>query len=77
MTFTPTDAGYEERVRESFSRLAFMRTIGARLLTVTPGEVEIDMPVRDDLTQQHGYVSGAAIQGLDEVPAPSSSGISS
>ena len=64
MTFTPADTGYEERVRESFSRLAFMRTIGARLLKVTPGEVEIDLAVRDDLTQQHGYVSAAIVTAI-------------
>jgi uncharacterized protein (TIGR00369 family) len=63
-TCTPTDPGYEARVRESFSRLSLMRTIGARLLKVTPGEVEIDMPVRDDLTQQHGYVAAAIVTAI-------------
>jgi len=33
-----------------------MRTIGARLLNVTPGKAEADMPFRDDLTR-HGSVA--------------------
>ena len=29
--------------------------IGARLGTITPGEVSIELPFRHDLCQQHGY----------------------
>jgi len=63
-TFAPADPDYEARVRESFTRLAFMRTIGARLLKVAPGEAEIDVAVRDELTQQHGYVSAAIVTAI-------------
>ena len=62
--FTPVDSGFEVRVRESFSRLALMTTIGARLAKVAPGEVEIDMAVRDDLTQQHGYVAAGIVTAI-------------
>ncbi len=48
----------------SFSRLALMRTIGARLTRLAPGEVDIDMPVRDDLTQHHGYVAAAIVTAI-------------
>jgi uncharacterized protein (TIGR00369 family) len=58
------DPGFERRVAASFSRLALMRTIGARLVTVTAGAVDIDMPVRADLTQQHGYVAAAVVTAL-------------
>ncbi len=58
------DSGFEERVRESFSRLALMRTIGARLVRVAPGEIDIDMAVRDDLKQQHGYVAAAIVTAI-------------
>ena len=63
-TFAPADPGFEDRVRESFSRLALMTTIGARLVKVAPGEVDIDMPVRDDLTQQHGYIAAAIVTAI-------------
>jgi len=54
--FQPRDPAYESRVRESFGRQALMRTIGAELARVEPGRVEIALPYRDDLTQQHGYL---------------------
>ena len=58
------EPGFEERVRESFSQLTLMRTIDARLVKVAPGEVDIDMPVRDDLKQQHGYVAAAIVTAI-------------
>ena len=62
--FAAPDPGFESRVRESFARLALMNTIGARLVRVAAGAVDIDMPVRDDLTQQHGYVAAAVVTAL-------------
>ena len=67
MTTAPVfkaEPGFEDRVRESFSRLALMRTIGATLVTVTPGAVDIDMPVRDEFRQQHGYVAAAIVTAI-------------
>ena len=52
----PRDPEFETRVRESFARQALMRTIGAELARVEPGRVEIALPYRPDLTQQHGYL---------------------
>jgi len=53
--FEPVDAHFERRVRESFARQGAMRLLGARLACVEPGRVDIELPYRDDLTQQHGY----------------------
>ena len=53
--FTPTDPGFAERVRDSFARQKIMALIGAELTVVRPGEVQIDLPFRDDLCQQHGF----------------------
>lgn len=33
-----------------------MGLLGARLARVAPGEVDIDLPFRADLVQQHGYL---------------------
>jgi uncharacterized protein (TIGR00369 family) len=55
------DADYEQRVRTSFARQAVMTTIGARLTVVTAGTVEIEMPFRADLTQQHGFLHAGII----------------
>lgn len=49
------DDGYEARVRDSFGRQTFMTTIGAKLTRVEPGRVEIELPYRPDLCQQHGF----------------------
>src|SRR5258708_6073169 len=53
--FEPTDPDFESRVRASFARQAVMGLIGATITRVVPGEVEITLPFRADLTQQHGY----------------------
>ncbi len=58
---TPHDPDFESRVRESFERQGAMKLIGATLEMVAPGEVEIYMPFREDLTQQHGFVHAGII----------------
>jgi len=55
-SFEPSDPAYAERVRASFERQRVMRTIGAELTLVEPGLVEIELPYRADLTQQHGFL---------------------
>lgn len=55
------DPNYERRVRESFARQRLMGTIGARIVSVTPGEVLIELPWRDDLGQQHGVLHAGAV----------------
>ena len=54
-TFEPLDPDYQTRVRASFARQAFMRTLGVELVHLAPGEVDLSVPYRADLTQQHGY----------------------
>lgn len=56
--------GYEARLRESFARQAAMRTIGAEIAHVAPGQVDLRMPYREDLTQQHGFVHAGIIGAL-------------
>jgi len=41
-----------------------MTNIGARLSKVSPGEVEIELMFRDDLTQQHGFVHAGIITSI-------------
>ncbi|HEY2338139.1 MAG TPA: PaaI family thioesterase [Burkholderiales bacterium] len=57
----PADPHFAARVRESFGRQKAMTLIGASLATVAPGYVEIELPFRDDLTQQKGYVHGGIL----------------
>ena len=55
---------YAEVIRESFARQAIMQLIGAELRRVEPGFVEITLPYRKDLTQQHGYVHAGIISTI-------------
>ena len=54
-SFEPADPGFAARVRDSFARQSVMTLIGAELTRVEPGLVEIELPFRADLCQQHGY----------------------
>ncbi len=51
----------EARVRESFAKQTIMTTIGAQVLAVRPGEVEIVLPFADNILQQHGFIHAGAV----------------
>jgi uncharacterized protein (TIGR00369 family) len=55
------DDGFERRVRASFARQRVMETIGATLTRVDAGAVEVALPHRDDLTQQHGFIHAGIV----------------
>ncbi len=55
-TFQPADPDFERRVHASFARQRAMATLGASLSHVAPGEVDIVLPFREDLSQQHGFL---------------------
>ena len=63
------DPHFAERVRASFSRQQAMTLIGARMAVVEPGYVEIHLPHRPDLTQQHGYIHGGAVGMIADTAA--------
>jgi uncharacterized protein (TIGR00369 family) len=60
----PHDPDFRTRVRASFSRQAFMATLGASLELIEPGEVHIDLPFATRLSQQHGYLHAGAIAAV-------------
>ncbi|MDO5629730.1 MAG: PaaI family thioesterase [Mobilicoccus sp.] len=45
----------DTRIRDSFARQGLMAHLGAELTHVADGEVTIELPFRDELTQQHGF----------------------
>ena len=66
MNWTPKNPDFERIVRDSFAKQRAMATIGATLGRVEPGLVEIELPYRDDLTQQHGFLhAGIVTAALD------------
>jgi len=60
-SFNPKDPNFQVRVTESFNRQAVMKTIGASLLRVEPGEVEIRLEYGKSLTQQHGFIHAGIV----------------
>ena len=60
------EAGFEQRVRDSFGRQAVMATLGAAIEAVEPGRVVLTMRHRPELTQQHGFLhAGIVSTALD------------
>ena len=53
----------EARIRRSFARQGYMATIGAELVHVAEGEVDIALPFSDQLTQQDGYLHAGVVAG--------------
>jgi len=62
--FQPSDPNYESRIRSSFDKQEAMKTIGANLVKVLPGEVHIEFSFIESLTQQHGYIHGGIIASV-------------
>lgn len=61
--FQPADPDFESRVRASFAAQKFMSTLGAGITRVAPGEVTIEMPYSEDLTQQDGFIHAGVTTG--------------
>lgn len=64
--FEVGDPGFAQRVRESFDRQGAMALLGASLVRVGPGECEIRLPYRPEVTQQHGYFHGGIIGTISD-----------
>ncbi len=58
--FQPAEPDFAQRTRDSFSRQKIMFLLGAEMTVVEPGYVEIVLPYRENLTQQHGFFHAGA-----------------
>jgi uncharacterized protein (TIGR00369 family) len=56
-----TDDGYKLKVAESFQRQEVMKTLNASILDIRPGEIELEFPYQQSLTQQHGFIHAGTI----------------
>jgi len=57
----------DPRCLESFERQGLMQLLGARLVEASDGHAAIEVPYRDDLTQQHGYFHGGVVTAIADV----------
>jgi len=60
----PRNPSFAEEVKQSFAKQTIMGLIGAELSRVEPGLVEITLPYRPDLAQQHGYLHAGIVTAI-------------
>ena len=59
----------DDRIRASFERQGLMRTLGATLDHVGPGEVRIALRPTPAVSQQHGFVHAGAVSAIADSAA--------
>jgi len=60
---------FAEEIKASFVKQSIMELIGAELSLVEPGLVEIALPYRSDLAQQHGYLHAGVVATIADSAA--------
>jgi uncharacterized protein (TIGR00369 family) len=60
-SFEPADPNFEKRVRGSFARQQIMTLLKAKVVRVAAGEVDVELAVRPEVTQQHGFVHAGVV----------------
>ncbi len=63
---TPRNPDFDAVVRSSFAKQGLMGLYGAQLMRVGPGQVEIEVPFRPDLGQQHGLFHGGVTAAVTD-----------
>ena len=61
MPHQPRNPSFAEEIKQSFAKQTIMGLIGAELSRVDAGVVEITLPYRPDLAQQHGYLHAGIV----------------
>lgn len=64
MTPKPAHPDFEQRTRASFARQGAMAHLGAVLERVEAGRVEISLPFRPELSQQHGFFHAGMVASI-------------
>jgi uncharacterized protein (TIGR00369 family) len=62
----PSNQQFEDTIRDSFGRQAFLAWAGATLARVAPGEVDIELPFRADLVQQSGVLHAGVVAAIGD-----------
>jgi len=60
-TSTISDPNYQQRVKTDFDAQQVMHTLDAKLISVGPGKVIIELAYQTNLTQQHGFLHAGII----------------
>ncbi|QEL25863.1 PaaI family thioesterase [Bosea sp. F3-2] len=66
---TIDEASIDRRIRASFAKQGLMQTLGASVTHVSPGQVEIALVPRPEISQQHGFVHAGAVSSIADSAA--------
>ncbi|WP_417709140.1 PaaI family thioesterase [Roseibium aggregatum] len=69
MDLSPRDENWEARVRASFAAQKFMTHLGAQMVHVSPGAIDLELTMRPELTQQHGFFHAGATSSIADSAA--------
>ncbi|MEE4013377.1 PaaI family thioesterase [Roseibium sp. FZY0029] len=69
MDLFPRDENWETRVRASFAAQKFMTHLGAQMVHVSPGAIDLELTMRPELTQQHGFFHAGATSSIADSAA--------
>jgi uncharacterized protein (TIGR00369 family) len=69
MPYQARNPQFVEDIERSFASQSIMTLIGAELNLVEPGIVQITLPFRADLAQQHGYVHAGIVTTIADSAA--------
>ena len=69
MSYQASNPLFAEDIKQNFARQSIMALIGAELSLIEPGVVEITLPYRKDLTQQHGYLHAGIVTTIADSAA--------
>jgi uncharacterized protein (TIGR00369 family) len=58
------DSEFESKIRRSLARQRMMTTLGARLVHLAPGEVDLQAPFAPEFGQQNGFWHAGAVASL-------------
>ncbi len=67
--FAPKDPVFQTRVQTSFAKQGLMTTLGASIVLVGPGIVEIALPASPGVSQQHGFIHAGAVAAIADTAA--------
>lgn len=54
----------QQRITDSFNAQGLMSTLGAQIVSIDDGEVQLELPFSTKLTQQHGYLHAGVITSI-------------
>ena len=65
--FEPQSKNFKENIIESFKKQSFLSFIGAKLVDINPGRIEIEIYNNKNLHQQRGFFHGGVTTTIADV----------